>query len=482
MEIETAPADSPVDGQLTFNGSQGYRVCGSVRSLTETQIEFEVFGPSVPLGKNEVLKELRLGWGGRELSLNNVRIDCVLSNGPSLVCQASLEPDEFPPAAATAFHALMRGNKDRPVDQFKSMLGQWGRTQRIPSIFKEVVEDIRSFLAEMWKVLQRTEMTFGVAVSADGEKAALDSAAREYASIASVALDRLFSQFEEVSAQIDPVHAVAARNLCQTHWHPYLMTCPFMHRIYSKPLGYAGDYEMMNMIWRNQPEGRTLFAKFLSAYILNQGPAISVRNRVREVHRLLADEIIRVKSSGQTPAIFSVGCGPAREIELLMASPVSDATSYCLMDFNEETLAHARSSLEVVRRRHSRAASFEFSKRSVYQLMRENSRSQSQHEGFDVIYSSGLYDYLNDRVSRTVNSRLYEQLKPGGVLIVTNFDRSNPIRKMMEYAFEWYLIHRNSRQMEAMIPPEVAAEDCSIWADHTGINVFLEIRKPAVSQ
>ena len=62
--------------------------------------------------------------------------------------------------------------------------------------------------------------------------------------------------------------------------HPLLLCCPFMYRIFAKPLGYAGDYEMMNMIVRNDNEGGSLFAKLLQAYILNQAPAIAVRNRV----------------------------------------------------------------------------------------------------------------------------------------------------------------------------------------------------------
>ena len=35
------------------------------------------------------------------------------------------------------------------------------------------------------------------------------------------------------------------------HLHPLLLCSPFAYRTYQKPLGYAGDYEMVNMIVRD---------------------------------------------------------------------------------------------------------------------------------------------------------------------------------------------------------------------------------------
>ncbi len=58
------------------------------------------------------------------------------------------------------------------------------------------------------------------------------------------------------------------------------MGSPFGHRTYHKPIGYAGDYEMMNMIYRNQPEGRSLFEKLIHLLLVSQWPAKSVRNRI----------------------------------------------------------------------------------------------------------------------------------------------------------------------------------------------------------
>jgi len=252
-----------------------------------------------------------------------------------------------------------------------------------------------------------------------------------------------------------------------------------MHRIYTKPLGYAGDYEMMNMIWRNNYEGDSLFARLLNAFILAQAPAVSVRNRVEYMVARLIDEALRVTRSGERPRIYSLGCGPAREVEFFLAHPLSDRADFRLLDLDDETLVQTRRRMEAARQQFHRGASFEFVRKSALNLLRTSDRDGAGSPGYDVIYSSGLYDYFTDRVCKTLNTVLYQQLRPGGVLIISNFDPSNPIRLIMEFIFEWFLIHRDARQMAGTAPEQADPEDCVVKADPTGNNVFLEVRKPS---
>ena len=64
------------------------------------------------------------------------------------------------------------------------------------------------------------------------------------------------------------------------------------------------------------------------------------------------------------------------------------------------------------------------------------------------------------------------------ILIVTNFTTANPIQNVMEFMFEWFLIHRDSRQMEQISPSQADPGDCRVRIDSTGCNAFLEARKP----
>lgn len=69
-------------------------------------------------------------------------------------------------------------------------------------------------------------------------------------------------------------------------------------------------------------------------------------------------------------------------------------------------------------------------------------------------------------------------MAPGGLLVSTNVDSSNPRRLTMDYIMAWHLIYRNGAELAALKPEAAAAENCKVIADLTGVNVYLETVKP----
>ena len=111
-------------------------------------------------------------------------------------------------------------------------------------------------------------------------------------------------------------------------------------------------------------------------------------------------------------------------------------------------------------------------------LLKNAGRSPAEDEKYDLIYCSGLFDYLNDRLIKAINAYLYDRLLPGGLLVAGNFAPNNPIRNLMEHTLEWFLIYRDQAQMTALAPDEASAADCEIKMEPSGTNIFLEVRKP----
>jgi extracellular factor (EF) 3-hydroxypalmitic acid methyl ester biosynthesis protein len=250
-----------------------------------------------------------------------------------------------------------------------------------------------------------------------------------------------------------------------------------MHRIYRKPLGYAGDYEMVNMILRDPHEGSSLFAKVLNSWFLSQVPAAAHRNRVAILTERLIQETARTRNLSRPARIYNLGCGPAQEVRAFMEqSPLSDHAEFTLLDFNEETLAYTRTSLDDARRRHHRATRIQLIRKSVAQVIKAGMRNVTAD--YDVVYCAGLFDYLPDRVCQQLLNMFYAMLAPGGLLLATNVDPSNPIRNIMGYIFEWCLIERTGPQFSNLIPEGATKDDCKVSAENTGCNVFLEVRKP----
>ena len=86
---------------------------------------------------------------------------------------------------------------------------------------------------------------------------------------------------------------------------------------------------------------------------------------------------------------------------------------------------------------------------------------------------------MPDYISQELMKIFYRMLAPGGLLLATNVDESNPARNWMEYSVDWHLIYRNAKKMEQLKPAGAPPDDCRIRSEHSGVNIFIELRKPA---
>jgi extracellular factor (EF) 3-hydroxypalmitic acid methyl ester biosynthesis protein len=57
-------------------------------------------------------------------------------------------------------------------------------------------------------------------------------------------------------------------------------------------------------------------------------------------------------------------------------------------------------------------------------------------------------------------------------------DDSNPARNWMEYSVDWHLIYRNVDTMRKLVPHGAHADDWRIRSEPSGVNIFIEVRKP----
>jgi extracellular factor (EF) 3-hydroxypalmitic acid methyl ester biosynthesis protein len=266
---------------------------------------------------------------------------------------------------------------------------------------------------------------------------------------------------------------------CRRQLHPFLMSSPFMHRIYVKPLGYAGDYEMVNMILRDPREGGSLFAKLLNVFILNQVPATAHRNRVAYLTKKLLEETVRVSSSRRPMRVLNLGCGPAKEVQnFLSQHDLSERAEFEMLDFDEEPLRHVRQALEEIKIRYQRGTPVKLVKKSVQQVLKQVGKPRVDDQQYDFVYCAGLFDYLNDRICKSVLTYFYDIVAPGGLVVATNVEGQHPIRNIMEYMFEWHLVYRNSAEFASLVPDRAPPDSFSIQTEDSAGNIFLEIRKP----
>ena len=264
--------------------------------------------------------------------------------------------------------------------------------------------------------------------------------------------------------------------------HPFLFCSPFVHRTFHKPLGYAGDYEVVNMMFRDPFEGESLFGKVVNLYALQLPPIIGHRNRIHYLGEKLGKESLRVMVQRRDARVFNLGCGPAQEIQRFLAEDeLANYTHFTLADFNQETLEYTARILGNLKKQHERRGQIRMVERSVYQLLKEAGRigdgEYPRCDQYDLIYCAGLFDYLSDQVCQQLMEVFYAMLLPGGLLIATNVD-DHPAKNQMECFLDWHLVHRNTDKMRSLSPKKSTPENVFIKRDPSGVNAFMEVRKP----
>jgi extracellular factor (EF) 3-hydroxypalmitic acid methyl ester biosynthesis protein len=287
----------------------------------------------------------------------------------------------------------------------------------------------------------------------------------------------LFEKFEKLASSAAPDARVAHSLYAKRLLHPLVLCSPFMHRTYEKPLGYAGDYEMVRMMTMEPFRGDSIYAKLLNAFFLNTPPVVAHRNRIDTLVKHLQAETLRASRPRHRAAVFNLGCGPAAEIQRFMAeSAWSNTTNFSLLDFNDETVAYAQRTLNQIKHQNHRETGLSVVKKSVTQLIKDSSKFGQN--SFDLVYCAGLFDYLSDHVCTTLLEIFYDLAAPGGLVLVSNVDASNPSRGWMECMVDWYLVYRDAAQMRQLMPEGIAPDSVRVFSEVSSVNIFAEIRKP----
>jgi extracellular factor (EF) 3-hydroxypalmitic acid methyl ester biosynthesis protein len=379
---------------------------------------------------------------------------------------------------------LLSQRDGRLAEEFSAFLEEWQKFYKVLPEYKIVIADMQTFLADLQIWLEQIELS--IRSSPAGDRLEMEQhIARQLGQSIVPAFDAMHERLEALSEHIDedlrPVH----RSFSKRQLHPLMLCSPFAYRAFHKPLGYAGDYEMVNMIARDPYEGASLYAKMVNSWFLSQWPSRAHRNRLAYLTDRLQAETLRVTGISRRKArVFNFACGPAVEVQrFLRDSPLSDHAELTLIDFNRETIGHANKVTDDIKKQYRRKTSLQFHKKSVYQILKEGQKpvvegDARKHE-YDFVYCTGLFDYLSDHTCRQLMNIFYDRLAPDGLLVVTNVDDYKPFRHMLEFVLDWHLIYRDAKKASALIPEQAPADAWRVTKDSTGVNVFVEVRKPS---
>tara|TARA_B100000749_G_scaffold280455_1_gene276727 strand:+ start:164302 stop:165753 length:1452 start_codon:yes stop_codon:yes gene_type:complete len=345
--------------------------------------------------------------------------------------------------------------------------------EAIPKEFKALVLDVKDWLEGIQNYTNSLQSTRKF-TSSEEKKNFEDAVCEVLADYFKLNFTKAYGGFTSLMNQYDDAKIKLCFEYFRSKLNELLHQSIFADRSYNKPLGYAGDFEMMNIIYRSENFGESLFEKALQRYYVQEPAARAVKNRSVYLKNKIKQEILNRKDQ-QVIKFLSVASGPAREVQLVVQDPEVQEflhkVEFHFVDQDLSSLKHAQNKLHA----------FKKSKKLEYGLVFHNLAIKNiigrglPESDFDMIYSAGLYDYFTEPVAKMSNEKLYHGLKKGGRLIIGNFSMDNPDECAMTMALDWKLIYRSDDEMKSMfahLPSEVDIEK-----EDEGVNLFANLIK-----
>ena len=183
---------------------------------------------------------------------------------------------------------------------------------------------------------------------------------------------------------------------------------PFTRHSFERPRGYAGDAQLLDYIYglRQPPEDTTQLGQEICQYIVGMA---TVPKSVRARLDVLAKMIDQVVDQTSHPAhILSIACGHLRESQKSKAIQSGDLGKLIALDQDALSLETVNSNVP-----HSFLETIQSSVTSII-------RQRQRFKNFDLVYASGLYDYLNQPFATRLTTLMFNMLRPGGRLLVAN--------------------------------------------------------------
>jgi extracellular factor (EF) 3-hydroxypalmitic acid methyl ester biosynthesis protein len=461
-----------IDPVITFRNSQGDSVRGTLTNHQRHSLVMEIYNPYSIVQVSEVLREVTVRAGDRIIYKGNAVVVSMLNTGLMALVSVTLTDDW------SEFNAI-RGDLSRVEAEAKTFVEDWNARFRISRSYQVAISEVRTFLSETSRWADQADMSDVLPRDAQGR--IREDVFYDLATPIMQKMKEYMVRLEEEATLIDPEDSVAHRNFAQTALHPLLLRAPFVYRTFAKPMGYAGDYEMVNQILSDPRQGNNTYFQIINTLFLQAIVARAHRNRIDILVGYLNKAAERAVREHRDINILNVGCGPAVEIQRFIAEhPHPERLVFKLMDFSEETLAYTRSCIEKSCQAHGKQICVEYIHESVHQLLKRASKKDDpldEQTKFDFVYCAGLFDYLSDKVCSRLLQYFVLRSRPDGSVLVTNVHSDNPEKNGMEHLLEWHLIYRDEVQLESVLPTN--RKNTRLYTDDTGANIFAEFQVAA---
>ncbi len=256
------------------------------------------------------------------------------------------------------------------------------------------------------------------------------------------------------------------RDYCTAHpLADVLWESPITNRCYSKPKGYAGDATLIDYIYLK--EGAAEFKNEVAQRIHKSVCSATSCDSVRERAKYFGNKISQISNQKKRKiSAISIASGHLRELDHVQNFE-EKVDHFIGLDQDADSNVEAR-------------RSYPYKGLTVLdESIKYVLAGKLPAESFDLVYSAGLFDYLEEKLAARMTRRMFDLVAPGGTMIIPNFAKGIIERGYMDTFMDWYLIYRDEMEMYGFMKEldmtQVASWD--IHGDKYGNILYLTVVK-----
>ena len=230
---------------------------------------------------------------------------------------------------------------------------------------------------------------------------------------------------------------------------PYFLQDPFTNWSFVKPRGYSGDAALLDFFYFH-PEiaehvlHATPLGKAIYTFTSRAPSSIAGRERLGILTKYVDDAAM---ARPQEAEVLSIACGNLREAATSTGLFGDKLKRWVALDQDPQSIATVA--------RDYPGTAVEPTEGSVRTVLLKGDKLGT----FDLVYTSGLYDYLADKVAVKLTKKCLSMLKPGGKLMFCNYAKDIFVDGYMELFMNWALLLRDDKDMAAIIKASIEGKE-----------------------
>lgn len=241
--------------------------------------------------------------------------------------------------------------------------------------------------------------------------------------------------------------------------HPvadFFMQDPLTKWSFDRPRGYSGDAHLLDLIYRHEKVAEEVaaasdFGREVYEFTTHAPSSFANCDRRDILARYVDATADRV---GPSAEVLSFAAGHLREAEVSKSYAERRLGRWLAVDQDPLSIAEIEASYP-----NSPVRPFTGS-------VRELLANKLDLGEFDLVYASGLYDYLADKVAVKLTRRLMKLVKPGGTFLFANYSLPIVVDGYLETFMNWTLLLRSADDLRKLAAEAIGDEDWTVDVFH----------------